>query len=246
MTPSAVTIACPHCRRQYTMKIEPERLQRLKTRATCGRCGNTFDAAAHIVTASEATTDPKLPRVDVAPPPVAQLVPSGAPTPRVATIPDLNDEMEELAREFAEAAARFTPVNVKRPAALTAPAAKPSPTNPDVPVVQDAPPPAVEPPPAAAAAPAAVAAPAAADPAPSDSDVAAAYDQLSLEAEPAGEDEFAAAVPTQSSARAAPRGWLELADPGLTALESPPSPGAAALEAVLNESERIALPTAAS
>jgi len=45
-----VTISCPHCRRQYTIKIDPERLQRLKTRATCGRCGKTFDAASRIVT----------------------------------------------------------------------------------------------------------------------------------------------------------------------------------------------------
>jgi len=73
------------------------------------------------------------------------------------------------------------------------------------------------------------------------SDVAAAYDQLALEAEPAGEDEFAAAVPTLSRITA-PKSWLELADPGLASLQSPPSAGAAALEALLHESETIALP----
>ena len=74
------------------------------------------------------------------------------------------------------------------------------------------------------------------------SDVAAAYDQLSLDAEPAGADELAAAPPTQSRAAVAPRSWLDLADPGLASLAPPPSPGAAALEALLNESELLALP----
>ena len=112
-----VTISCPHCRRQYTMKIDPERLQRLKTRATCGRCGKTFDVASRITPASQETiTEPKLPRVE-APPPASQLVPTTmkAATPAGGTtVPNLRDEMEELAREFAEAAARFTPVGIKR------------------------------------------------------------------------------------------------------------------------------------
>lgn len=244
MSGAEVTISCPHCLRTYTMKIDPERLKRLKTRATCGRCGNTFDAASRIVPASEATTDPKLPRLDVTP--VAQLLPTAASQPApspVATIPDLSDEMEELAREFAEAAARFTPVAVKRPAAVLAPAAAPTSTQPDLrpPPVEEPPPPAIEEPPP----PASVAAPA--DVAPSDSDIADAYDQLSLEAAPAAEEELAAAVPTQSRAKTAPpRDWLDLADPGLASLQAPPSAGAAALEALLNESERIALPATSS
>jgi len=49
-------------------------------------------------------------------------------------------------------------------------------------------------------------------------------------------------VPTLSRIAAAPRSWLEQSDPGLAALQSPPSPGATALEALLNESETIALP----
>ena len=79
-----VTICCPHCRRQYAMKIDPERLQRLKTRATCGRCGKTFDAASRILAAQQQApvepkrlpttpvsetkrTDPKLPPVQATP-----------------------------------------------------------------------------------------------------------------------------------------------------------------------------------
>jgi hypothetical protein len=220
------------------MKIDPERLQRLKTRATCGRCGKTFDVASRITPASQETiTEPKLPRID-APPPASQLVPTTmkAATPAGGiTVPDLRDEMEELAREFAEAAARFTPVGIKRSSVgldsskgtLSAepPPAKPAEeptTNPGVTpqsLKQETP----------ATVPDASA------------DVDAAYDQLALEAEPAGEDEFAAAVPTLSRITA-PKSWLDVADPGLASLQSPPSAGAAALEALLHESETIALP----
>jgi hypothetical protein len=229
-----VKISCPHCRRHYSMKIDPERLQRLKTRATCGRCGKTFDVASRIMPPStEPVTEPKLPRVD-APPPAAQLVPTMKPAGAGgATVPDLRDEMEELAREFAEAAARFTPVGIKRSTVgLSAePPAKPAveePTNPGVS------PQSLEP----STEPAAVLS----DATPT-LELTAPLDQLlSLDAEPAGEEEFAAAVPTLSRAPAAPRSWLELADPGLASLQSPPSAGAAALEALLHESETIALP----
>jgi hypothetical protein len=257
-----VRISCPHCRRQYTMKIDPERLQRLKTRATCGRCGKTFDVASRIAAASEAITEPKLPRYE-SPPPAAKLVPtpkaSGNTPPVGTTVPDLRDEMEELAREFAEAAARFTPVGVKRPAGLSAeppptgptsaeepttnPGVKPASlgaatdpalpipaaTDPDIPMVVVAAPATIVP---AAAVPAVTVAP-----------PAAATPALSLDAEPASEEEFAAPVPTRSRAPAPPKSWLELADPGLAALQSPPAAGAAALEALLHESDTIALPS---
>jgi hypothetical protein len=250
-----VTISCPHCRRQYNMKIDPERLQRLKTRATCGRCGKTFDAASRIIAAQQQQhaplpppeePKPKPPRVDVAPPSAGQL----KPTMRSSgvTSPDLRDEMEELAREFAEAAARFTPVGIKRssvglggsgsgsalglePSAPTKPASVEEPTNPGI-------------------KPASVSAPSSATTTPDllaidvplADDAAAPADQFSLDAEPASEEEFAAAVPTLSRLPAVPRSWLDQSDPGLAALLSPPSSGASALEALLNESETIALP----
>ena len=168
------------------------------------------------------------------------------------TSPDLRDEMEELAREFAEAAARFTPVGIKRstiglggggslgldPAGPPKPATVEEPTNPGI-----------VPASVVAANAAATAAPEAPSLEPSSIEVtggapslAEPSDQFSLDAEPAGEEEFAAAIPTLSRANAAPRSWLELSDPGLASLESPPSAGARALEALLHESETIALP----
>ncbi|HEY2749662.1 MAG TPA: hypothetical protein VGL86_33810 [Polyangia bacterium] len=253
MTTADVTISCPHCRRQYAMKIDPERLQRLKTRATCGRCGKTFDAASRILAAQQ-----QAPVAEPKARPAAALAAAGVSETRRTdpklpattakktsgvTAPDLRDEMEELAREFAEAAARFTPVGIKRSTvgigsgmgggvvalgeapATTKPANVEEPTNPGVVHAS------------VAAATAGTVAPAA--PASSAADDVA---QLSLDAEPASDEEFAAAIPTLSRAPAAPRSWLELSDPGLAALQSPPSAGAAALEALLNDGESIALP----
>ncbi len=239
-----VTISCPHCRRQYTMKIDPERLQRLKTRATCGRCGKTFDAASRITAAQQQQHAPLAPPEEPKPKPprAADLAPLPSLRSSGVTSPDLRDEMEELAREFAEAAARFTPVGIKRssvglgagPALQAVPPPKPAaveePTNPGIlPTTVAAA--STEP---TLSEPASTETPRAEEP--------AALDQFSLEAEPASEDEFAAAVPTLSRGQTVPRSWLDQADPGLVALQSPPSPGATALEALLNESETIALP----
>jgi len=294
MSSADVTISCPHCRRQYAMKIDPERLQRLKTRATCGRCGKTFDAASRIMAAQQ-------PAIATTPAPTATPTPDKAPVsetrrtdprlPRVETLrasintpPDVRDEMEELAREFAEAAARFTPVGIKRsPVATTAaadapptprPATVEEPTNPGLiragvaTAATNAPTAATNA--ATDATNAATAGATAATAATADATTAAtvdaatttdaapiakngssappagepraAADQLSLDAEPAGDEEFTAAVPTLSRISAAPKSWLEVADPGLAALQSPPSPGAVALESLLNEGESIALP----
>ena len=268
-----MTLSCPHCGRHYKMKIDPERLKRLKTRATCGRCGKTFDVASRVAAAAsssaEPVTEPKLPRVDVAPTPVTlptaglhvTMQPLSSPT-----LPDLNDEMEELAREFAEAAARFTPVGVKRPAGLeeatdpgiAAPAlvdptlestrAPTEPLLPSEPATAE-PQQAAEPqqpaaePPQPAEPQQAVEPPLAVEPSLAPEPPQAPAAQFSLEAEPAtADEELAAVVPTRSRAPVAPRSWLELADPGLASLQPPPSHGAAALEALLNEADTIALP----
>jgi hypothetical protein len=247
-----VTISCPHCRRQYNMKIDPERLQRLKTRATCGRCGKTFDAASRITAAQQqqqvplAPPDEPKPVRDEPPPAMVQLKPllrtSGM------TSPDLRDEMEELAREFAEAAARFTPVGIKRSSVglggggavssglEASPPAKP-------PAVEEPTNPGVTPASILAASSATTTPDLIAIPATGASEVATPPpDSFLLDAEPASDEEFATQVPTLSRVPAVPRSWLEQSDPGLAALQSPPSPGAAALEALLNESETIALP----
>src|SRR5439155_5761468 len=116
-----VTISCPHCRRQYTMKVDPERLQRLKMRATCGRCGNSFDVGSRIAALPGSGPKPDLSTLQRIPAPAAPPMTNTATRPGATpTQPDLADEMAELAREFADAAARFTPVGV-RPVAAHAP-----------------------------------------------------------------------------------------------------------------------------
>ena len=182
-----VTITCPHCRRQYPMKIDPERLQRLKTRATCGRCGNAFDVAARVAAAAPPPTD-TAPPVTTAPspapsteattlsieaPPEDEQPIAEPPTHRNLAVPQIEsivappapppgtlepDELAELAREFADAAARFTPVGSKSlsggrtmvgPAPMLPPSPPPSPTV----TVEAEPPSEPEPPPVAVAAP---------------------------------------------------------------------------------------------
>jgi hypothetical protein len=115
-----ITISCPHCRRQYTMKTDPERLQRVKTRATCGRCRNTFDVASRIVAPAGAAPPTEAPPSS-APAALPKLRPPPPPKPKKAASAATTSpsELTELAREFADAAARFTPVG-QRPAGLTA------------------------------------------------------------------------------------------------------------------------------
>jgi hypothetical protein len=116
-----ITISCPHCRRQYTMKADLERLQRVKTRATCGRCRNSFDVASRIVAPFGAPPPTEAP-VNALP----KLRPPAPPKPRrqSSTTNPPPSELTELAREFADAAARFTPVG-PRPAGLSTMPGKP-------------------------------------------------------------------------------------------------------------------------
>ncbi|MDB4967631.1 MAG: hypothetical protein JWN44_3320 [Myxococcales bacterium] len=248
---SDVTISCPHCRRQYTMKVDPERLQRLKMRATCGRCGNSFDVGSRI-----AAPSPPMPKLDLS---TLQRIPPPAPPPVAGaastTSPDLADEMAELAREFADAAARFTPVGVRPSAAHAATIESPPP---DALIIESAPvdetsppaPPAGDPP---ASAPSRSShssqsvpslSPGASDAAPTTTGIAASAPAPAFDATlPLGltvalnpddaADEFDADSIT--SARKNAKSWIDLADPGLAAFKTPVDPAAAALEALLSD-----------
>ena len=48
MTDHTVQITCPHCRRAYRMKVDFERLKRVRTRASCNRCKKSFDVASRL------------------------------------------------------------------------------------------------------------------------------------------------------------------------------------------------------
>lgn len=48
MSLSTIEISCPHCRRTYRVKIDLERLMRVRTRATCSRCKKSFDVASRL------------------------------------------------------------------------------------------------------------------------------------------------------------------------------------------------------
>jgi hypothetical protein len=246
-----VNISCPHCRRQYTMKVDPERLQRLKMRATCGRCGNSFDVGSRI-----AAPAPQVPKPDLS---TLQRIPAPAPPPAVArssgtTAPDLADEMAELAREFADAAARFTPVGVRPTAARAShadPAPSPTPATagatattgatgatpatgdpaelptlslveaPDTPTN-----PTLRPPPLTSPASSATSLP----PPPMEAPASLPL-TISMTAD-ASTDEFDGESITSARKK---KSWIDLADPGLAAFKTPEDPAAAALEALLSD-----------
>jgi hypothetical protein len=333
-----VIISCPHCRRQYPIKVDPERLQRLKTRATCGRCGNAFDVAARVAAAAAAAqAAPRDPRAEpqaAAPSPLLSALmnvagPSSTPaaetsaTPAAASeaaadaadsnvpkpvaeektptreVPQLSrmerikppapprnlegDDMAELAREFADAAARFTPVG--KPPLLRDEASAATTRNPPVTPPRAAEGDSVAAPPSAAESAPTAAVPPVTRPAsspsvplvspssssssslramqPSSSSSSSSSSSLravqpsssssssSLLTPPPGKNEsllfddlgdrdFDAAEGTlkrQKPAAPQPPSWMELADPGLDALHSPPSAVAALLDGILLPSQ---------
>lgn len=48
MTKTRVEIRCPKCFRQYSLQLDLEKLKRLRRRAQCGRCGESFDVGERL------------------------------------------------------------------------------------------------------------------------------------------------------------------------------------------------------
>ena len=48
MTIVRVEISCPHCRREYAIDVDVDRLARFRTRAVCARCNKSFDVASRL------------------------------------------------------------------------------------------------------------------------------------------------------------------------------------------------------
>ncbi|MEC7523252.1 MAG: hypothetical protein VYE22_25455 [Myxococcota bacterium] len=48
MTKTRVEIRCPKCFRQYSLELDLEKLKRLRRRAQCGRCGESFDVGERL------------------------------------------------------------------------------------------------------------------------------------------------------------------------------------------------------
>ncbi len=54
MSQTAIDISCPHCKQSYRIKVDLDRLSRVRTRAVCARCGQRFDVAARLRTSESA------------------------------------------------------------------------------------------------------------------------------------------------------------------------------------------------
>jgi len=51
------TISCPHCQREYQLRIDLERVARLRTQAVCTRCTQRFDIMSRIKSRAEGRDD---------------------------------------------------------------------------------------------------------------------------------------------------------------------------------------------
>jgi transcription elongation factor Elf1 len=49
MSASEVEISCPHCGRSYKVKLNLERLTRVRSKAVCARCQKSFDVASRVL-----------------------------------------------------------------------------------------------------------------------------------------------------------------------------------------------------
>lgn len=48
MTTAEVNVSCPHCRQEYRLRIDLERLMRLRSRVVCSQCRKSFDVASRL------------------------------------------------------------------------------------------------------------------------------------------------------------------------------------------------------
>ena len=48
MSETEVDISCPHCRREYHLRLDLDKLTRVRTRAVCSRCRKSFDIGSRV------------------------------------------------------------------------------------------------------------------------------------------------------------------------------------------------------
>lgn len=182
MTTVTVEIRCPHCRRAHQVTLELERLQRVRPRAHCARCGQSFDVAASL---RDRDRSVERPTEDAEP--VAAAAPATEQDGRPTMEPPEPFDVEELSLDDDEAPApRTPPLPPPTPGRITRPT--PAPPGRLTPLPSAAAPPTPPPP------------------------------------------------PRKEPPR--PPSWLEMADPGLSGLDSSPAASAVALVSLLTEGTR--------
>lgn len=85
MTVTAVTLTCPHCAARYRVRIDLEKLRRVRSQAQCSHCQNAFDMGSALLPIPIGQTPAQgvpAPDIGTTTPPMGLRVPmSGAPTP---------------------------------------------------------------------------------------------------------------------------------------------------------------------
>lgn len=131
MSITAVTLTCPHCAARYRVRIDLDKLRKVRSQAQCSHCGNTFDMSTGLLpmggmghpTPAQGIVAPE---IGTTTPPMGIRSPiSGAPTPA-----------QGIRRPPTARTRRPTPVRSRTPAKpLTKPAAaRPAPAQPIEPV----------------------------------------------------------------------------------------------------------------
>ena len=191
-------VSCPFCRRVYKMMLDRTLAKERGTRASCGRCGNSFELAARIVVTMNSNLGTGLPGGRFTPQPASTLNPAAVPPPpppqpkraQAAAQPvavadvESDESLTDMANDIARAADELLSANQ--------PTLADAATRADIPVA---------------------AAPSEAVPVPAEPFVPSAC-EVEVPATIAPSDESS----TQLVAASAPRDWLERADPGLSRL----------------------------
>ena len=91
-------VSCPFCRRVYKMLLDRDAAERTRARASCGRCGNSFELAARVLGTNPERAATRAPE----PVTTAKARKPHAVDPRSADADDV--PLDELVRDIAQAA----------------------------------------------------------------------------------------------------------------------------------------------
>lgn len=216
---TGLVVSCPYCRRQYTLQTSRAAISPTQ-RATCGRCGKSFEILARVVVpATKPPPPPPRPRPPAVAPDDARVTSSPA-IPKIASAPaQLSPEeldLDELTKEILVSAEELS--TPPAPPPLPRPAAPPPVDKQQEPAMKQQEP---------ASTPAPAAPPMVAPTAPRT--VEPEPPPVAALLAPAEETPAVAAAPAAPD----PTRFLERADPGLAGLIEPKSPSVLALEQLL-------------
>ncbi len=109
MSKAETVVSCPFCRRVYKMLLDREAAERTRARASCGRCGNSFELAARVATSNPARAMPPPPEPPS--PALTKMRRAQAVDPRSADADDL--ALDDLVRDIAHAAEQIVDAEEK-------------------------------------------------------------------------------------------------------------------------------------